>query len=535
MRGGGVPVIKMRAGEAHLVMDELEAALVAINAPIYQRGASLVRPVRVNEVKGELKESIILNQDGEVKDDKGRVVFDNIRRAPQSLVLAQVDETWLYDYTSANCDWRAPKQGKWAYADPKTVYLHGIVKRRPAPYPIVLAIAGTPIIDASGRIVQVPGYDSQSQMLLDFEPGAFPPVPEAPTMEDARNALEVLMRPFREMPWTEAAAKSVTASAMLTSLVRGSLRTAPMHVFDSPTAGTGKSKICDAIGVLATGEVLPAMSQGKSPDEDEKRISVSLFYGDRVVLLDNCELPITGDFLCSCLTQETVQARILGESERRITPVACLFVASGNNVTVAGDMSRRTLICRIDSGAERPDERVFDFCPVQETRRDRAKMVVAGLTVLKAYHDAGRPVKSLTPMGSFEDWSDWVRGALVWLGYADPCATREAVLDSDSNKNDLLEVMQLWERVFGSLPVTISKIQGNSHTEAAALEMKLCEVSGSRDWHAKNVAGWLRRNKDRFVGGRAFRVTPGKGSSASHWRLAGAVDSGKPTTPDLPF
>jgi hypothetical protein len=42
---------------------------------------------------------------------------------------------------------------------------------------------------------------------------------------------------------------------------------------------------------------------------------------------------------------------------------------------------------------------------------------MAALGILKAYIDAGRPAKPGT-LGSFEDWSEDVRGAFGWLGEA---------------------------------------------------------------------------------------------------------------------
>jgi hypothetical protein len=145
-----------------------------------------------------------------------------------------------------------------------------------------------------------------------------------------------------------------------------------------------------------------------------------LFAGDPVIHIDNCERPISGDFLCSMLTQEVVQARILGLSERRVLPSTALVLASGNNLTFAGDATRRAVVCRLDAEVERPDARVFDFDCHAEVLAARPELVVAGLTILRAYHRAGRTAK-LTPMGSFTDW-EWIRGALVWLECSAPGA-----------------------------------------------------------------------------------------------------------------
>ena len=181
-------------------------------------------------------------------------------------------------------------------------------------------------------------------------------MPVAPTRDDAEAALGTLLRPLRGFPFVNAAAaRSVVLSALLTALVRRSLRSAPLHGFDAPTAGTGKSLLAELVGLLATGVRPPAMSQGKSEDEDEKRLSTVLFAGDPVIHIDNCERALVGDFLCSMLTQEVVQARVLGYSERRVLPSTALVLASGNNLTCVGDVSRRTVVCRLDAEVERPD------------------------------------------------------------------------------------------------------------------------------------------------------------------------------------
>jgi hypothetical protein len=105
-----------------------------------------------------------------------------------------------------------------------------------------------------------------------------------------------------------------------------------------------------------------------------------MYCGDLGIHIDNCERAIVGDFLCSMLTQEIVQARILALSERRILPSTALVLASGNNFTLAGDTTRRAVISRLDAGVERPDTRTFDFDRHAEVLAARPELVVAGLT-----------------------------------------------------------------------------------------------------------------------------------------------------------
>ena len=66
--------------------------------------------------------------------------------------------------------------------------------------------------------------------------------------------------------------------------------------------GTGNSSpiVWGNLGLLATGVRPPAMSQGKSEDEDEKRLSTVLFAGDPVIHIDNCERALVGACTVRC-------------------------------------------------------------------------------------------------------------------------------------------------------------------------------------------------------------------------------------------
>ena len=492
--------IVMRPGELVSIVSEAQRALIADGAAIYQRGGTLVRPVRVDRRADRANPSAV-------------------RRDVGATVLIDVQPPWLVERMARAAEWDRPTKNGETVADPKVKYANHLLSRAGEwEFRVLHGILTAPTLAADGRAIEEPGFDQASGLLLDFEPDAFPRVPEEPTKEEAAAALALLEHPLRKFPFVDDAARSVALSANLTALIRPSLQTAPLHAFDAPVAGTGKSMLASMAGLLATGTLPAAMSQGKTPEEDEKRLTTVLHAGDPVILIDNCDHPVQGDFLCSMLTQQIVQTRILGKSERLILPCTALVMATGNNLTLAGDVSRRAVICRLDARIERPDERSFDFDPLAEIRAQRPALVVAGLTILRAYALAGRPA-ALSPFGNFDDWS-WVRGALVWLGRADPVATRETILANDPQKGELLEVMEVWESAFGDEAVTTGAIgvdlEGNaSHRELCGLLREVACRGGP--YSPRSVGKWLAKHADRVVGGRRF-VREGQ----RHWRLAGA-------------
>jgi hypothetical protein len=492
--------IVMRGGELSEIVDRAEAALLADSrVSIFQRSGLLVRTVTIDHSD----------------------VDTCVRRSAGATLLTPVRPAWLLEQMGRAVEWYRDN-AHYSRADPEAKYAQALLERGVWSFPTLRGVVSTPTLAADGRIIEQPGFDRASGLLLDIPAGTFAPILPSPTKDQAYRALCAFAAPLRGFPFRNDASKAVALAALLTALIRRSLRTAPLHGFDAPVAGTGKTMLAEASGILLLGVPPAAMSQGKSAEEDEKRLSTVLFAGDPIILIDNCERDISGDFLCSMLTQEMVQARILGLSERRILPSTALVLATGNNLTLAGDASRRAVVCGLDAKVERPDARVFDFDFHAELLARRAELVVAGLTVLRAYHVAGRPEK-LTPMGSFSDWA-WIRGALVWLGCADPADTRSTILDNDPRKDELITVMDLWAAAFGDTPTAVVEIRADGPTNNA-LYTKLIEVANCRGgkWSGKSVGWWLRRHKDRIVSGRSFRVDVRKTDRGQLWSLEGKV------------
>jgi hypothetical protein len=152
----------------------------------------------------------------------------------------------------------------------------------------------------------------------------------------------------------------VALSAILTILDRRSMTAAPLHAFTSPTAGTGKSLLVDVAAMLATRQPMPVISQGRTEEELEKRLGAALLAGDTAIALDNCEHPLESSFLCQALTHQKLNIRMLGVSKNVETPVNAAIFATGNNLSIVGDLTRRALISALDAKCERPELRLFD-------------------------------------------------------------------------------------------------------------------------------------------------------------------------------
>ena len=505
--------IRIVPGQLPNIVDQAEQALIESNLGLYQRGSFIVRSGMVQLSKSGGKEVTIQR-------------------------ILEVGEHALLEAMTVAADWErydARKRKCTAIDAPMGVaraYLQRIGRWK---LPVLAGIIDAPTLRPDGSILSSPGYDQETGLLLVTDGTAFPSVPDQPTKVEAIAALRVLSTLVANFPFVDAASQAVALSAILTACIRSSLPAAPMHAFSAPTAGSGKSKLVDIASVIATGREAGVISQGRTEEELEKRLGALLLASDRVIAIDNCEAPLGGEFLCCALTQSVVRARILGRSEAPELPSDAFITATGNNLILAGDLARRAVLCRLDPKEERPELRRFHSDPVAIVKADRGRYLVAALTVLRAFHVAKRPVRP-DPLGSYEVWSDWVRGALIWLGEDDPVATMEGVRKSDPKLDALTAVLEQWDWV-GYGPVSVRDVidvatkQVSPSTMYARPEFlypdlreaSLAVAGEGGAINSKRLGKWLAGNQDRIVQGRRL-IRAGVSGGIARWRMEEFVD-----------
>ncbi|TCH99195.1 hypothetical protein EJV46_07970 [Roseococcus sp. SYP-B2431] len=429
------PVIRVHGGDLPEVVRQAEEALIRRPHRVYQRGSFLVRP-------GLIRLSV---------DDAD---------AGSSLQIVQLEDHALAEAMTACARWQRydARSRKWVDIDAPARIAAVLQQRRGLwRLPVLSGTLSAPTLRPDGSILDQRGYDAATGLLLAPRKTAFPSVPSRPTKDEARAALARIEQLVSTFPFVDKASRSVALSGILTASVRRSLRTAPLHGYTAPVAGSGKSMLVDLCSIISTGRAASVISQGRTEEELEKRLGALLLGGEHVIAIDNCEAALGGEFLCSLITQEFVRCRILGKSEAPELPSNSFVTATGNNLTLLGDMTRRAILCQLDPQVERPELRTFEIDPLKEAHQHRPEFLVAALTVLRAYHVAGYP-DAPDPLGSFESWSTWVRGALLWLDQADPVVTMESVRDQDPRLEALTTLIAQWQVHLGSTFVTVREI-----------------------------------------------------------------------------
>ncbi|MCO8125074.1 hypothetical protein NHH03_25280 [Stieleria sp. TO1_6] len=296
------------------------------------------------------------------------------------------------------------------------------------------AIVTAPTIRPDGSILQTPGWDASG---LLFRPSMkYQPIPEQPTQADAATAAEKLFEVVADFPFTEGADRSAWLAMTLSMIGRPCVTGhVPMFAVTANIRGAGKSLLVDAASIIAYGHAAARTAYAADDDEMRKRITSIVMEASPAVLLDNIDRPIGGASLDAVLTAERWKDRELGSSRTIDLPARAIWTATGNNLRFRSDIARRVLPIRLDSPEERPEERT-DFRHADLlgwTHKHRGELVTAALVILRGYFVAGCPKQDGGQFGSFESWSDVIRGAVVWAGRPDPMATIEtARADDDS-------------------------------------------------------------------------------------------------------
>jgi putative DNA primase/helicase len=324
-------------------------------------------------------------------------------------------------------------------------------------------------------------------------------------MADALEALSKLQKPFSEFPFVGEEDRSVVIAAGLTAIQRRLLAAAPLFAFTAPTQRTGKSLLAECVAIIGIGKEAPAMAASSEREEMRKALTAVLREGHAIVNLDNIDRPLYSPDLSRAITQGEYQDRILGENKTIRVPTNLLWTATGNNLLFCGDLAVRALLCRLDAKAERPEERHFGIDNLKAYMMEhRRQWVAAALTILRAYALAGRPDQELIPWGGFDEWSKTIRAPLVWLGMADPCATRRHVIEDDPDRELAIAVLTAWRGAFEGASLRMSEVIERANSDGE-LKSALLSVANARhdagNIDPRRLGQKCRDWKDRVVGG----------------------------------
>lgn len=490
------PVIRIEGGDAPQVVDAAESALLAGNpGRIFTFGDELVRvDARVSLAAVGTRSRIIPMTAPNLCEEITRATrIERLDRRSGEYRPVDLPDKFGVMLLHRRGRWRAPE---------------------------LVGITRTPTLRADGSVLAAPGYDAQSRLLFDHGGVEFPSIPEQPTREQALESLARVESILSEFPFVCASDKSAALSMFLTAAIRRSLPTAPLFAIRAPKMASGKSLLARTAGYLMSGELAGVVTLPSSSEERRKLFLALLLENEPVIVLDNIIEPLEDESLCSILTESRWRSRVLGVSRSAIVPTNALWIATGNNLVIRGDLTTRVVPCDLDPNCERPEEREFTRNLDQWMAEHWREVLVEALTVLRAYAVAGCPPQNLPPFGRFEDWSRRVREPLVWLGLADPTQGRRGIEDKDPEREVLREVLQAWAGTFGTRTIKVADVARQSH-QLRELFLPIAPGARPGELDAHKLGMWIARFERRIEGGLRFERSGSSGGSAT-WRVVHA-------------
>jgi hypothetical protein len=475
--------------------------------------------VRIELTKGHLDEHVdtiiealaahvnVFHRDGRLVRVMDTNCLDDFRAAGLRTVASEVAEF----YTIKNTD-DGPTTVR---ADPPKDVIECVLER--GTYPKVRELQqvfSMPSLRPDGHLLTEEGYDAPTKSLL--RPEFTVDVPDDPTMEEVHAARDRLLDLYQDFPFEEEIHRAAAIASMMTPVLRLAITgPTPMFIFESPTPSSGKSIMADLVAIVATGKGGTPMAP-TNEEETTKQITSQLLLGAKVIWIDNVERPLGGPSLDAALTSDMWAARELGRNKMLHLKNAATWLATGNNIRLAGDLARRAIRIYINPNMENPEERdpsKFRYPDLRGyLKTNRSDIVRDILLLARARHKSGF-VNPGHGIGSFESWSYWVRDTLMFAGLADCVETQNAY-----KKNQTLDT-------FGTFLYCAHAVFNKSkgvHTDAfCAKEIFNSLAEGARhfgtqadcdgliaafkelvdDVSMRSAADFLRRWSNRVVGG----------------------------------
>lgn len=394
-------------------------------------------------------------------------------------------------------------------------------------------ITHTPMVRPDGSILETPGYDPATRYLFLPGPGVkVARVPEAPTPAEMAKAVALLDTMTAGFPWEGKEDRANYYGLLLTPLLRALAPPAYKAFFiGAHQPGSGKTLLADVARILHGGIF---RSDFPSDEKEIKSMTTSLLATTSapVVHVDNVGGVLRSSYLAGLLTARgEMQERELGKSSNLVFTNDRLWVFTGNNPSLGGDLVRRTIMIMIDPNMANPETREFDIkdLPAWATAH-RNEILWALLVMIRAWVSAGRQEAPRAQSDSFATWEATVAGILAACdvpGEFDQMSGKKAATGGDDDGlATLLE--RIWEQ-HADRDWSVAEVLEPAGDEWALADLDwlpspvLDKLARSAAAGKKTMGHWLRNRLGRWVtasDGHAYVIREaGKDRKGARWRI----------------
>jgi hypothetical protein len=180
-----------------------------------------------------------------------------------------------------------------------------------------------------------------------------------------------------------------------------------------------------------------------SRDDEMGKIVMTLLSSTTapIIAFDNVRGTVRSAVLEGLVTSPNVADRTLGKNTEALSLLNDrVWMMTGNNALLGGDLARRTLRITIDPKMPHPEARTGFRCnPVAWTRQHRSDYIAALLTVVRAWVNAGRPLAAVDRSDDYATWVATIRGILSVGGFPGLFADRSSRVEQSADD-------EAWER-----------------------------------------------------------------------------------------
>ena len=400
------------------------------------------------------------------------------------------------------------------------------------------SVTHTPLVRGDGSLLDTPGYDKATQALyLPGEGVNVPTVSAMPTREEVSRATGLLAEMTAGFPFDTPDDRVNYYGLLLTPLLRELCPPAyKMFGLTAHQPGSGKTLLAEVAGLIH-GSVM--RSEMPEDEAEMRKQATSILAGTTAPLvhIDNVTGVVRSSTLAGLLTAgQAASDRELGSNRVLTTVNDRVWVLTGNNIALGGDLVRRTVLVKINPDMIHPEDREFAIADLKGWVRERKNDLLWSLLVMvRGWVAAGSPLAERKQSDSYALWAKTVGGILQWCGVEgdfDNRSGEQAATGGDDE--DIAAFLDAIWAVYGDRTWTAKEMMQQvdqsgldimpGHIGMDVLPTPIAErVSRDGLLRASTVAGrWLGFRQGRWVNGaagpimvaEAFRDMKGK-----HWRL----------------
>lgn len=403
---------------------------------------------------------------------------------------------------------------------------------------VLRGVAHTPMIRKDGSTLIEPGYDDGTRYLY-LPTVAVPPVPATPSPQAVHKATALLVGLLADFDWRTEHDMANVIGVMLTPLLRPVVPPPYMGLaINAHQPGSGKSLLGKILRTVHGGVLRSEMPH----DEAELGKSITgILSGTTapIVEFDNVTGVLKSGKLAGILTTSELSDRLLGSTNETQLVNNRVWIFTGNNIQLGGDLPRRFVWCTIDSKTPHPEQRTEFKIPdlSKYVEANRGQILNALLTLAANWNSKGMPVRGKVPATDYGRWQGAVRTILELagvpgvFGHSDSVVQDEGVDDDnwaeflarvwEAHQNKKWTVSHLlarpddkskeaisdWREIISNLPGDLS--------EKFVKESRTGAEGGST---SKSLGRWLMNRKGRWANNLTIREA-GRQRGTNLWRL----------------